>query len=86
MEATATGTTPKLIPNVVRPNEVLTVKNLDASQIHEILVFSTTGELIATYKADKVSEFMFRANHSLGYYLVDIINENGSTTLRYVVK
>jgi hypothetical protein len=84
----ATGSTvgPKLVPNVVHPNETLTVKDLDASQIHEILVFSTTGELIATYKAEKVSEFIFQANHSLGYYLVDIINDNGSTTLRYVVK
>ena len=77
---------PKLVPNVARPNEMLTIKNLSADQIHEILVFDANGKLITTYKADRVSEFMFNASHTSGYYLVDIINTNGSTTLRYVVK
>ena len=84
--ATASGIAPKLVPNVVYPDEVLTIKNLDESQIHQILVYGASGELIATYKADKVGEFMFNAANATGYYLVDIINTNGSTTLRYVVK
>ena len=84
--ATASGIAPKLLPNVVYPDEVLTIKNLDESQIHQILVYGASGELIATYKADKVGEFMFNAANATGYYLVDIINTNGSTTLRYVVK
>ena len=84
--ATASGIAPKLVPNVVYPDEVLTIKNLDESQIHQILVYGASGELIATYKADKVGELMFNAANATGYYLVDIINTNGSTTLRYVVK
>ena len=84
--AIASGIAPKLVPNVVYPDEVLTIKNLDESQIHQILVYGASGELIATYKADKVGEFMFNAANATGYYLVDIINTNGSTTLRYVVK
>ena len=86
LTAAPSPATPKLVPNIARPNELLTIKNLSADEIHEILVFDANGKLITTYKADRVTEFMFNASQISGYYLVDIINTNGSTTLRYVVK
>ena len=86
LTAAPSPATPKLVPNIARPNELLTIKNLSADEIHEILVFDANGKLITTYKADRVTEFMFNASQTSGYYLVDIINTNGSTTLRYVVK
>ena len=39
-----------------------------------------------TYTTEKVSEFILNANHTQGYYLVDVINENEKVTLRYLVK
>ena len=80
------GAAPRLVPNVVRPDESMTLKNLNPNQIHEIRVYSTTGELMETYTTEKVSEFILNANHTQGYYLVDVINENEKVTLRYLVK
>ena len=78
--------TPQLVPTIARPNENLTITNLNPEDVTEINVFSTTGELMATYVADQVAEFMFNAAHTSGYYMVDVETENGKFTLRYVVK
>ena len=80
------GAAPRLVPNVVRADESMILKNLNPNQIHEIRVYSTTGELMETYTTEKVSEFILNANHTQGYYLVDVINENEKVTLRYLVK
>ena len=77
---------PRLVPNVVQPDEPIALKNLNPSQINEIRIYNATGELIATYTADKVRDFIFKANHMQGYYLVDVTNENEKFTLRYMVK
>ena len=77
---------PALVPNVVQPNAQLSLQNLDPTKVHEVRVYDTSGDCIATYMADHVSEFLFNANHVAGYYLVDVINENNKITLRYVVK
>ena len=83
-EADASG--PRLVPNVVRPNEILTLENLQPSEVNEIRVYSSTGQLVATYTAEQVSKFIFNAAHASGYYLVDVENKNNKVTLRYVVK
>ncbi len=80
------GVAPRLVPNVVHPSEAMTLQNLDPNAINEIRVYSTTGELIAIYTAEKVNQFILQANHTQGYYLVDVINENEKITLRYLVK
>ena len=77
---------PALVPNVVQPNAQLSLQNLDPTKVHEVRVYDTSGDCIATYMAEHVSEFLFSANHVAGYYLVDVINENNKITLRYVVK
>jgi hypothetical protein len=77
---------PMLVPNVARPNEALTLKNLDTNLVTEILVYTSSGELIATYTAEQAGEFIFNAAHVSGYYMVDVITDNNKVTLRYIVK
>jgi hypothetical protein len=77
---------PRLVPNVVRANEILTLENLNPSDVNEIRVYSSTGQLVATYTAEQVSKFIFNAATVSGYYLVDVENKNNKVTLRYVVK
>jgi len=84
--ASVTVQAPQIIPNVARPNETLTLKYLDTNVITEIRVYSTAGELLDTFTAEKVSEFMFNAAHTAGYYMVDVVTIDNKTTLRYVVK
>jgi hypothetical protein len=78
--------TPRLLSNVARPDDNLTLINLNPEMITEIRVYSTTGELMATYTADQVEEFIFKAAHVSGYYMVDVETEDNKVTLRYVVK
>ena len=77
---------PRLVPNVVRANETLTLENLNPSDVNEIRVYSSTGQLVATYTAEQVSKFIFKAATVSGYYMVDVENKNNKVTLRYVVK
>ena len=77
---------PRLLSNVARPDDNLTLINLNPEMITEIRVYSTTGELMATYTADQVEEFIFKAAHVSGYYMVDVETQNDKVTLRYVVK
>ena len=77
---------PKLVPNAVRPSEMMTIKDLDPNQINEIYVYSITGEMLATYTAEKVREFMLRASNTTGYYIIDVVNNDGKHTLKYIVK
>ena len=77
---------PKLISNVVRPNDNLRLINLDSEEVTEIFVYNMMGELIDTYMVDQASEFIFNANHVSGYYLIDVKTANNKTTLRYIVK
>ena len=77
---------PRLVPNVVRANETLTLENLNPSDVNEIRVYSSTGQLVATYTAEQVSKFIFHAATVSGYYMVDVENKNNKVTLRYVVK
>ena len=86
LTCTTDGAGPRLVPNVARANETLTLENLNPSDVNEIRVYSSTGQLVATYTAEQVSKFIFNAAQVSGYYLVDVENENNKVTLRYVVK
>ena len=83
---TANGLAPKLMPTVARPNENLHLLNLNSSEVTEVRVFSTSGELMETYNAEQVSEFVFKAATLPGYYLVEVQHNGEQTTLRYIVK
>ena len=77
---------PRLLPNVARPNEALTLTNLNPEEITEVRVYSTSGELMETFVAEQVAEFIFNAAQYSGYYMVDVQTQNNKVTLRYVVK
>ena len=82
----ANGLAPKLMPTVARPNENLHLLNLNSSEVTEVRVFSTSGELMETYNAEQVSEFVFKAATLPGYYLVEVQHNGEQTTLRYIFK
>ena len=86
LDLTANGLAPKLMPTVARPNENLHLLNLNSSEVTEVRVFSTSGELMETYNAEQVSEFVFKAATLPGYYLVEVQHNGEQTTLRYIVK
>jgi hypothetical protein len=83
---TTDAQTPRLLSNVARPDDNLTIINLNPELITEVRVYSTTGELMATYLAEQVEEFIFKAAHVAGYYMVDVETQDNKVTLRYVVK
>lgn len=77
---------PQLIPTVAHPAEQMRLLNLNAAAITEIRVYNTSGELQSSYTSAEATEFLFRAAHSAGYYLVDVVTEDSKVTLRYIVK
>ncbi len=77
---------PQLTPTIARPAEQIRLFNLDAGAVTEIRVYNTAGELQSTYTSAEATEFLFRAAHSAGYYLVDVQTDNSKVTLRYIVK
>ena len=77
---------PKLMPTIARPSEDLHLMNLNPSNVTEVRVFNTSGELMATYQAEEASEFVFKAATLPGYYMVEVQHNGEQTTLRYIVK
>ena len=77
---------PQLVSNVVSSGDNLRLINLDADENTEVRVYNMMGELIDTYVVDQLSEFVFNAAHTAGYYLVEVRTANAKTTLRYIVK
>ncbi len=80
------GQAPKLMPTIARPSEDLHLMNLNPSNVTEVRVFNTSGELMATYQAEEASEFVFKAATLPGYYMVEVQHNGEQTTLRYIVK
>lgn len=85
-EKEANSLSPQLIPTVAHPAEQMRLLNLNAAAITEIRVYNTSGELQSSYTSAEATEFLFRAAHSAGYYLVDVVTEDSKVTLRYIVK
>ena len=82
----AASETPKLVPTIAEPSEQLRILNLNPSNVTEVRVFNTSGELIENYTASEASEFVFKAATMQGYYMVEVQSENDKVTLRYIVK
>ena len=77
---------PQLVPTIAEPNEQLRILNLNPSNVTEVRVFNTSGELIENYTASEATEFVFKAATMQGYYMVEVQSENDKVTLRYIVK
>ena len=83
---TAAQSAPQLLPNEARPNETMRLVNLDATTISTIKVVSTTGELLNTIQVNYESEILLNAAQQPGFYIVEVSNANGKSSLRYIVK
>ena len=81
-----TAETPKLVPTVARPNELIQVLNLNADAVSTISVYSTTGELMHTFQVANQENATFPAAQLTGYYVVEVLTETEKVSLRYIVK
>ena len=86
LECASTQSAPQLLPNVVRPNETMRLVNLDDTTISTVKVVSTTGELLNTIQVNYDSEILINAAQQPGFYILEVSNANGKTSLRYIVK
>ena len=77
--------TPKLVPNITEPAELIRLINLDPRMVSNITVYTTTGDVLDTYQVMD-NEMTFNAAHMAGYYIVEVQTESGKISLRYVVK
>ena len=77
---------PALMPSVAQPAEDIRIVNLDETAVSTIAVYSTTGEMLDTFQVSNAQEATFKAAQHPGYYIVEILNESGKVSLRYIVK
>ena len=86
LSSSVSESAPQLVPTIADPNADLRIMNLNPSSVSEIRVYNTTGDLQATYRASEVTDFMFKAASTSGYYMVEVQNDGDKVTLRYIVK
>ena len=77
---------PMLVPNIVKPQELIRLINLEPSEVISISVYSSTGENLGTYQVNSSEDMTFNAAQQAGFYLVDVNTESGKVSLRYIVK
>ena len=82
----APASTPKLAPTIVKPQELISLLNLDAESISTVSVYSTMGELITSFQVSNQEQLTFPAAQQTGYYVVDVQTETEKVSLRYIVK
>ncbi len=77
---------PALVPSIVRPDEIITVINLDPEQETVIRVYTTEGFMVNSTTVSGEQTAQFKAASENGYYLVELISNSVKSTLRYIVK
>lgn len=77
---------PMLMPTMAKPEEVITVYNLDPTVETTIRIYTTDGLIVRTYTTSGQESFQMKANADNGFYLVELTGENMKSTLRYIVK
>ena len=77
---------PALMPSLARPGEDIRVVNLDPEQSTLIRIYTTEGLLQSSYRVSGQTDFIIKAADAIGFYLVELSNENMKTTLRYIIK
>ena len=82
----APASTPKLAPTIVKPQELISLLNLNAESISTVSVYSTMGELITSFQVSNQEQLTFPAAQQTGYYVVDVQTETEKVSLRYIVK
>lgn len=82
----STKKAPELRPTIAQPQEQIQVLNLDAGVETEIIIYTSTGQKIASYTSREADTFLMNAASEKGYYMVDIHCDGEKITLRYVVR
>ena len=82
----APASTPKLAPTIVKPQELISLLNLDTEATSTVSVYSTMGELITSFQVSNQEQLTFPAAQQTGYYVVDVQTETEKVSLRYIVK
>ena len=77
---------PMLLPNIVKPSEVIRLVNLDPTTVSTITMYSTAGETLATFQSTDSESMTFNAAQMPGFYIVEVMSEEGQVSLRYIVK
>lgn len=77
---------PELRPSIAQPEEEIHIINLNPEVETEIVVYSSTGQKVATYHSQEAEMFVMKAAQNTGYYMVDVHTADDKITLRYVVK
>ena len=77
---------PALVPSLARPGEDVTVLNLDPEKETLIRIFTTDGLLQGMYTVRGETSFTIKAAYEVGFYLVELSNDDLKSTLRYIVK
>ena len=75
-----------LMPSMAKPEETITVYNLNPEIETTIRIYTTDGQILRTYTTSGQNTFQMKANADNGFYLVELTGENMKSTLRYIVK
>ena len=82
----APAAAPMLMPSMARPEETITIYNLDPMKETIIRVYTTEGLMVSSYTVSGQDTFQITANAENGFYLVELNSEDMKSTLRYIVK
>ena len=82
----APAAAPMLMPSMARPEETITIYNLDPMKETIIRVYTTEGLMVSNYTVSGQETFQITANAENGFYLVELNSEDMKSTLRYIVK
>lgn len=81
-----TSAAPKLVPNMVAPNETITLSGLDAAKTYTVSVYDLMGNLFQRFSVQDKQTVTFEAEINPGYYMVSVEDNDGQTALKYIVK
>ncbi len=77
---------PMLAPSMVKPEETITIYNLNPAKQTTIRVYTTEGLVVRSYNISGQNNFQIKANADHGFYLVEVVSDDIKSTLRYIVK
>ena len=80
------GTLPSLAPNLVAPNENMTLSGLDATQNYTIRVIGLDGSAVNTLNVNGNEKLNLKAAPVQGMYIVNVWNGQENVSLKYIVK
>ena len=77
---------PALVPSLARPGEEIRIINLDPETQTIVRIYTAEGLMQGMYTVYGEESFTIKAADANGFYLVELMNDNLQTTLRYIVK